>query len=189
MIPIFFKNQYDFRNWLDKNHNKEAELLVGFYKKGSGKQNMTWSQSVDEALCYGWIDGVRKSIDDNSYCIRFTPRRSTSIWSEVNIKKVEQLTKQGLMQKVGLDAFQNRKEERSKVYSFEDDIKELSNNLENKFKLNKKAWDFFTSRTPSYKKTIIHWIMSAKQESTKFSRLDKTIAESEKQSQIWDKYK
>jgi len=188
MKPIYFKDQSEFRKWLDQHHKTETEILVGFYKKGSGKQNMTWSQSVDQALCYGWIDGIRKSIDEQSYCIRFTPRRPTSIWSSVNIRKIDELTKQGLMQTGGIEAFKKRKEEKSEIYSFEDDAKKLTSDLEHKFKLNKKAWDFFTSQTPSYTKTVIHWIMSAKQESTQLARLEKVVAESENHQRLWDKY-
>ena len=105
MPHTFFAKQSGFRNWLKKNHRKETELIVGFYKVGSGKPSITWSQSVDEALCFGWIDGVRTSIDKESYQIRFTPRKPTSIWSAINIKKVEVLTKQGLMQPAGLASF------------------------------------------------------------------------------------
>lgn len=108
MTPTFFANQSDLRKWFEKNHDKKTELLVGFYKVGSNKPSITWSQSVDEALCFGWIDGVRKSIDNNSYCIRFTPRKSKSFWSALNIKKVEELTKQGLMHTAGLASFEMR---------------------------------------------------------------------------------
>ena len=110
MTPTFFAKQIDFREWLEKNHKSEMELLVGFYKVNSGKPSMTWPQSVDEALCFGWIDGVRKSIDKDTYQIRFTPRKLTSIWSAVNIQKVETLIKLGLMQTAGLEIFKNRKE-------------------------------------------------------------------------------
>jgi len=189
MEPAFFSTQSDFRNWLENNHRTETELLVGFYKVNTDKLSMTWPQSVDEALCFGWIDGVRKSIDEDSYCIRFTPRKKTSIWSAVNIKKVENLVKQGLMQAAGLDAFNNRKEEKSKIYSFESDTKKLPENFEKHFKANKVAWNFFTSQTFSYKKTVIHWIITAKQELTQLSRLKKAIAESEKQKRLWDRYK
>ena len=175
MNPIFFSNQFEFRKWLEENHLKEVELFVGFYKTSSGKPSLTWSQSVDQALCFGWIDGVRKSIDNESYCIRFTPRRKTSIWSDVNIKKVEELTKQGLMHPAGLLAYGYRKVEKSGIYSFESEIKVLSDSFEIQFNANKKAWDFFNKQAPSYKKTIIHWIMSAKQEKTQLSRLEKVI--------------
>ena len=113
MAPTFFANQTAFRKWLEKNHKKEKELLVGFYKVDSGKQNMTWTQSVDQALCFGWIDGVRKSIDSDSYQIRFTQRKPTSTWSAVNIQKIAELTKQGLMHPAGVASFENRKENKS----------------------------------------------------------------------------
>ncbi len=119
MTPIFFNNQNEFRNWLEKNHQRETELWVGYYKVGTGKPSLTWSQSVDQALCFGWIDGIRQSIDEESYCIRFTPRKKTSIWSAINIAKVEELSRQGLMQPAGLEAFKYCKEANSRVYSFE----------------------------------------------------------------------
>ncbi len=144
----------------------------------SGKPSMTWSQSVDQALCFGWIDGIRRSIDKDSYSIRFTPRRPTSIWSAINIKKIEELTKQGLMQSAGLASFKLRKEHRSKIYSHEKEAQKLPVDFEKKFKANKKAWDFFTTQAPSYQKVIIHWIVTAKQETTQLVRLYKVIAES-----------
>ena len=147
MTSKFFTDQAHFRMWLEENHKKENELLVGFYKKNSEKHNMTWSQSVDEALCFGWIDGVRRSIDEESYCIRFTPRRPSSTWSSVNIKKVEELIKNGLMQPAGLEIYNKRKEEKSRVASYESDPKQLDKLLENKFKANKTAWDFFFHAT------------------------------------------
>ncbi len=119
MAVIFFATQAEFREWLEIHHKKETELVVGFYKVGSGKPSMTWSQSVDQALCFGWIDGIRKSIDEESYCIRFTPRKRTSIWSDINIKKVEQLTKSGQMTEEGQKAFDLRTENRSRIYSHE----------------------------------------------------------------------
>ena len=185
MTPTFFTDQTGFRKWLEKNHKKENELLVGYYKVNSGIPCMTWSQSVDEALCFGWIDGIRRSIDSQSYCIRFTPRRPTSIWSAINIKKVEELTKQGLMYPAGLESFKNRKDDKSKIYSFESDPIKLTDDFERKFKANKPAWDFFSAQPPSYKKRIMHWIMTAKQEETKLGRLFKTIKESEKQNRIY----
>lgn len=175
MKATFFATQAEFRKWLAKNHKKETELIVGYYKVDSGKPSMTWSQSVDQALCFGWIDGIRRSIDKESYCIRFTPRRSTSIWSAINIKKVEELTKAGLMMPEGQKAFDLRKENKSKIYSHEKEVTPLSKDYETKFKKNKLAWDFFNSQAPSYKKVMIHWIMNAKQEKTRLSRLEKTI--------------
>ena len=182
--PKFFKTSLDFRKWLEENHLSEKELLVGFYKVGSKKPSMSWSESVDQALCFGWIDGVRRSIDDESYSIRFTPRKPNSIWSVVNIKKMEALQKEGLVKEEGLKAFQLRKEAKSGIYSHENETQVLEKSFEEKFKANKKAWEFFEKQAPSYKKVMIHWIMSAKQEKTQLSRLEKTIAASEQQLRI-----
>lgn len=184
MQPTFFATQSEFRKWLEKNHKKKNELLVGFYKVGTAKPSMTWTQSVDQALCYGWIDGVRKSIDKESYSIRFTPRKSTSIWSAVNIKKIEALNKAGLMKAEGQKAYSLRTENRSKIYAYEKDPVSLDLKYENQFKKNKLAWNFFMHQAPSYKKVMIHWIMNAKQEATKLSRLEKTITESEQQRRM-----
>jgi uncharacterized protein YdeI (YjbR/CyaY-like superfamily) len=180
----FFKTQDDFRKWLEIYHEKETELMVGFYKVDSGEPSMNWSQSVDQALCFGWIDGVRKSIDEESYCIRFTPRRNTSNWSAINIKKIEDLTKAGLMKPAGLKAFSLRKENKSEIYSYENDTLSLDSTDEKRFRENQKAWDFFMKQAPSYKKAIMRWILSAKQEKTRLSRLEKTIKESEKQKRL-----
>lgn len=179
MKPVFFPKQSDFRKWLEKNHDKETEVLVGFYKVGSGKPSLTWSQSVDEALCFGWIDGVRKSIDEESYSIRFTPRKPKSIWSAINIKKVEELTKQGLMHPAGLAAFNKRDENKSKIYAYEREHAKLDKEFEKRFKSNKKAWAFFQLQAPYYRKVATYWVMSAKQEATRISRLEKLIKASE----------
>ncbi len=175
MKPKYFETQDNFRDWLTKNHAHESELLVGFYKVNSGKPSMSWSESVDQALCFGWIDGVRKSIDNESYTIRFTPRRTTSIWSAINIQKIEDLSKKGLMNPAGMMAFEHRTAQKSKIYSHENEPKKLSTALEKQFKVHKKAWEFFKNQAPSYQKVMIHWIMSAKQEKTQVSRLEKTI--------------
>jgi uncharacterized protein YdeI (YjbR/CyaY-like superfamily) len=175
MTAIFFATAAAFRKWLEKNHQKETALLVGFYKVGTNKPSITWSQSVDQALCFGWIDGVRKSIDAETYSIRFTPRKPTSIWSAININKVEELTKAGLMQPEGLKAFALRTENKSRIYAHEKEPVNLATQYEKQFKKNKLAWSFFTAQPPSYKKVMIHWIMNAKQETTRLSRLDKTI--------------
>ena len=185
MTPTFFSNQSEFRKWLDKNHKKEAILLVGFYKAESGKPSMTWSQSVDEALCFGWIDGVRKSIDKDSYQIRFTQRKPTSIWSAVNIRKIEELTKQGLMKPAGIASFENRIEKKSKIYSYENKEAIFPSALELQFKSNKKAWNYFQSLAPSYRKPSINWVMSARQETTKLKRLKELIKDSEAGTNRW----
>jgi uncharacterized protein YdeI (YjbR/CyaY-like superfamily) len=185
MAPLFFSSQAAFRQWLEENYQNETELLVGFHKVGSGKPCMTWSQSVDQALCFGWIDGIRKSIDNDSYCIRFTPRKPTSIWSAINIAKVEALIGQGLMQDAGLESFKKKKDERSGVYSFESEAKKFSGDFENRFKANQPAWEHFSAQAPTYRKRIIHWIMTAKQEQTRLTRLEKTITESGKQQRLF----
>jgi len=185
MEPKFFSTQDDFRKWLEENHQKESELLVGFYKVGTKKSTMTWSESVDQALCFGWIDGIRKSIDKESYQIRFTPRKSTSIWSAVNIKKIEELTEKGLMFPAGIAAFEKRKEHKSKIYSHENNPKEFSEEFLKLFKANKKAWQYFEKLAPSYKKTSIHWVINAKQEVTQLKRLQQLIADSENQTNAW----
>lgn len=179
MSPKFFSDQSKFRKWLATHHSSQTELLVGFHKVGSGKPSMTWPESVDQALCFGWIDGVRRRIDDESYSIRFTPRKAGSIWSAVNIKKVEELTKSGLMQPAGVTAFEKRTEGRSKIYSYEKEASELSHEFEKQFRKNKKAWEFFATQPPSYRKVMIHHIMDAKQEKTRVSRLLITIEASE----------
>ncbi len=148
MKPIFFSTPEEFRKWLEKNHQKEKELLVGFYKVGSKKPSITWPESVDQALCFGWIDGVRRSIDEESYSIRFTPRKPTSIWSAINIKKVEELTKAGLMKPEGLKAFELRKEEKSRVYSHEKETATLDPEFERTFKSNKKHGIFSSASHP-----------------------------------------
>jgi uncharacterized protein YdeI (YjbR/CyaY-like superfamily) len=185
MNPLYFKDQYEFRKWLEKNYNKESEIIVGYYKVGTGKSSMTWSQSVDQAICFGWIDGIRRSIDKERYSIRFTPRKLTSIWSNVNIKKVENLKKKGLMKKPGLEIYNNRKVSKSGIYSFENVITRLDDNFERIFKTNVNAWDFFIKQAPSYQKTRSHWIMSAKQETTKISRLNKLIKASENHNRLF----
>lgn len=181
---IFFKTQDDFREWLESHHETETELIVGFYKVDSGKPSMSWSQSVDQALCFGWIDGVRRSIDKESYCIRFTPRRITSNWSAINIKKIEGLTKAGLMKPAGLKAFGLKKENKSEIYSYENETTLLDSNYEIRFRENQIAWEFFMKQALSYRKAILRWIMGAAQEKTRQSRLEKTIKESEQQRRV-----
>ncbi|MEO8000582.1 MAG: YdeI/OmpD-associated family protein [Arenimonas sp.] len=175
MKPTFFKTPKDFSAWLSKHHQTEKELLVGFYKKDSGNPSITWPESVDEALCFGWIDGVRKSLDESSYTIRFTPRKTTSIWSTVNIRKVEVLLAEGRMQAAGTKAFEARKDHKSSVYAFEQDQVDLPENYIKVFKKQKDAWAFFERQPPSYRKTVIWWVINAKQEVTRESRLAKLI--------------
>jgi uncharacterized protein YdeI (YjbR/CyaY-like superfamily) len=173
--PKFFKTPPAFRKWLATHHVKEKELWVGFYKKNSDKPSITWPESVDEALCFGWIDGIRKSIDEQSYKIRFTPRKPSSTWSAVNIRNAEKLIEQRRMQPAGLKAYQARKENRSGIYSYEQRSPELIEPYLNKLKRNNAAWKFFQAQPPYYRKTMNWWIVSAKQEETRLKRLDKLI--------------
>jgi uncharacterized protein YdeI (YjbR/CyaY-like superfamily) len=176
MTPTFFAKQSDFRKWLEKNHDKKTELLVGFYKVDSGKSSITWPQSVDEALCFGWIDGIRRSIDKDSYCIRFTPRRRNSSWSVVNIKKMEELKQAGLMKPSGLAVFENRNPAKAGLYAYEKEKVKFSPDYEQKFKASKKAWAYFQTLPPSYQRPVTNWVMSAKQVSTQLRRLERLIA-------------
>lgn len=189
--PQFFPTQKQFREWLANNHDKETELYVGYYKVKSGFPSMTWSQSVDQALCFGWIDGIRKSIDKHSYQIRFTPRRKDSVWSPVNLEKIENLTKEGLMQPAGIKIFKSRAESKPFDYAFRRKVLKLPSAFENEFKKNLKAWEYFDSLAPSYKKLSIHWVISAVQEKTKIKRLKELIASSESGTNKWkdNKYK
>ena len=178
MNPRFFKSPSAFRKWLAANYSKSKELWVGFYKKNSGKPSITWPESVDEALCFGWIDGIRKTIDDESYKIRFTPRKPNSVWSAVNIRNIERLVKEKRMTPAGLKAFEARKEYRSGIYSYEQRPAELVEPYASKFKRNKAAWKFFQAQPPYYRKTMTWFILSAKQEETRLKRLEKLIEES-----------
>ena len=174
--PIFFKNPAEFREWLGKNHLSATEVWVGYYKKETGKQSMIWPESVDQALCFGWIDGIRKKVDDESYCNRFTPRKKTSNWSNINIAKVEALIRQGMMMPAGLEAYNNRKENRTGIYSFENETRDLPEEYATIFRKNKSAWEYYSAQPPSYRRTVTHWVLSAKREATRISRLEKLIA-------------
>lgn len=177
--PKFFRTPADFRRWLEKNHADVAELWVGFHKKGSGKPSITWPESVDEALSFGWIDGVRRSIDETSYEIRFTPRRSTSIWSAVNTRRAKELIAEGRMAEAGIRAFEKRSDERSGVYSFEQRKEaKFDPALETRFRARAKAWRFFEAQPPGYRRLAAFWVMSAKKEETRLRRLAELIARS-----------
>jgi uncharacterized protein YdeI (YjbR/CyaY-like superfamily) len=175
MEPIFFSSSMDFRAWLEENHKSAEELIVGFWKVDSGRPSMKWSESVDQALCFGWIDGVRRKIDDKSYSIRFTPRRPNSVWSAINIKKVEELKARGLMREAGTAAFERRREDRSVIYSYENEPQEFGAVFEQVFKESSRGWDFFQAQAPWYKRQMTSWVVSAKQESTRQKRLAKLI--------------
>ncbi|WP_118975231.1 YdeI/OmpD-associated family protein [Taibaiella koreensis] len=177
MHPTFFSSQAAFRKWLQRHHQTAIEIVVGFYKVHTDKPTLTWPQSVDEALCFGWIDGVRSTIDADSYQIRFTPRKAGSIWSAVNIKKVAQLIEQGLMQPAGMEVFNNRKQKPS-GYSHESGEVQLLPGLEKQFKANKSAWKYFQALAPSYRKASVNWVMGARQEATREKRLQTLISDS-----------
>ncbi len=178
MDPTFFPAPADFRRWLRRHHASVPELGVGFYKKHSERPSITWPESVDEALCVGWIDGIRKTIDADSYMIRFTPRRRGSIWSEVNIRRVGVLTNEKRMQPAGQAAFSARVEKKSGIYAYEQRSENLPELYARRFRQNKRAWAFFVTQPPSYRKTLSWWVLSAKQEATRERRLAKLIAES-----------
>jgi uncharacterized protein YdeI (YjbR/CyaY-like superfamily) len=178
MTITYFKSPADFRKWLETHSAAAQELWVGFYKKGSGKPSVTWPESVDQALCFGWIDGLRKTVDETRYKIRFSPRRRGSIWSAINIKRAGELIEEGLMHPAGLKAFEARKEYRSGIYSYEQRSADLDGVYEKKFKQNKAAWEFFQKQPPSYRKKAIWWVVSAKTEATRLKRLAKLIEDS-----------
>jgi uncharacterized protein YdeI (YjbR/CyaY-like superfamily) len=178
MEPTFFASPAAFRKWLARNHDRATELLVGFYKKDSGTPSITWPESVDQALCFGWIDGVRRRIDDVRYSIRFTPRKRISNWSAINIARVAELTALGLMEPAGLRAFAQRREDKSAIYSYENAVRTLSPADEKTFRARRKAWEFFNAQPPSYRRVAIYWISSAKKEETRARRLATLIEDS-----------
>ena len=175
----FFATPEAFREWLNKNHESETELLVGFYKKDSGKPSITWPESVDEALSFGWIDGKRKTIDEISYTIRFTPRKATSNWSAVNVKRMAVLIAEGRVRPAGLAAWEKRAPEKTGIYSYENrKSAKLDPAAEREFRRNKKAWANFQAEAPSYRQLAIWWIVTAKREETRRSRLARLIDDS-----------
>jgi len=170
--PQFFATLADWRAWLEKHHADTEELWVGFHKRDSGRPSITWPESVDGALCFGWIDGVRKSIDATSYKIRFTPRKSRSIWSAINIKRANELSKLGLMHPDGHVAFEKRNGDGSAIYAYEQrKTAKLTPDFEKQFRKNSEAWKFFQSRPPWYQRTSTYWVISAKKEETRVKRL------------------
>jgi len=180
----FFKTPADFRKWLDQNHEGATALWLAFFQKDSGRPSITYPEALDEALCYGWIDGVRKAIDDASYTIRFTPRKPGSIWSQINLRRVGELTKIGRMMPSGIAVFRARDLEKENRYSFENRPQKLDPIGEKKFRANKKAWEFFQSQPPGYQRVAIWWVISAKREETRLRRLQKLIACAEKRERI-----
>jgi uncharacterized protein YdeI (YjbR/CyaY-like superfamily) len=188
MSPTYFPSPAAFRAWLLEHHATATELVVGYHKTGTGTPSMTWTESVREALCVGWIDGIRRRVDDSRYTIRFTPRKKGSIWSAVNVKHVEELIAAGLMEPAGLRAFEARSPARSGVYAFEQEQVELPLEFVARFKKQKKAWAWFEAAAPSYRRPAIWWVISAKREETRERRLQTLIecsAEGVRLPQMW----
>ena len=180
MKPIHFAGPAELRAWLEEHHETAAELWLGFYKKATGKQTMTWSEAVDEALCFGWIDGRQQGIDEESYALRFTPRRPRSTWSVVNVRNVERLIREGRMRPAGLAAFERRSEERSGVYSHEQgDAAKLDEESERRFQANTKAWEFFQAQPAWYQRAAVWSVVSAKRADTRERRFATLIEDSE----------
>ena len=176
MKALFFATPEEFGAWLEEHHESETELLVGFYKKGSGKPSITWPESVEQALRFGWIDGIRRSLGEESYTIRFTPRKPSSNWSKVNVATVERLKAEGSMAPAGLRAYEARREDRTGLYSFERrQAAELPPDFERRFQASRKAWEWFSSRPPGYRRTATHWVVSAKRDDTRRRRLETLI--------------
>jgi uncharacterized protein YdeI (YjbR/CyaY-like superfamily) len=176
--PIFFQSPQEFYDWLEEHHETETEVYVGMYKKHTGKRAMSWSESVDQALCFGWIDGRANAIDEDRYMQRFTPRRPGSNWSKINVEKVERLKEAGLMRPSGLAAFERRRDDRTGVYSFERGEHELPPEYEERLRANEAAAEYFDAKPPWYRRSAIHWVMSAKREETRERRLQQLIEDS-----------
>jgi uncharacterized protein YdeI (YjbR/CyaY-like superfamily) len=175
-MPTFFATTAEFRSWLERHHASRRELLVGFHKKGSGRPSITWPESVDEALCFGWIDGVRRSLGDDAYTIRFTPRQARSTWSAVNVRRARELIAEGRMTPAGLAAFEARGDDRTAIYSYEQrHAATLDDEQERRFRAAAEAWEWFQSRPPSYRRAAIHWVTSAKRPETRERRLQTLI--------------
>lgn len=180
----FFRSSAEFRRWLDRNHARVQELWIGFYRKDSGQGGITYSEALDEALCYGWIDGIRKKLDESSFTNRFTPRKKNSIWSNVNIAHVERLTREGRMMPSGLAAYQAKDEKRSGVYSFERETAALEPEMQSRFQKNPKAWKYFEAQPPYYRRLASWWVISAKRDETRKKRLADLITFSAKQMRL-----
>jgi uncharacterized protein YdeI (YjbR/CyaY-like superfamily) len=177
MEPVFFETPAAFRRWLAEHHESAEELLVGYHKKGTGRPSLTWQESVDQALCFGWIDGIRRSLDGDRYTIRFTPRRRNSIWSAVNVRRARELIDAGEMRPAGATAFEGRKA--SGVYSYEQrHAAAFDAEQEREFRANAEAWAWFQAKPPGYRRTATHWVVSAKREETRRRRLATLIEDS-----------
>ena len=181
--PVFFATEADFRRWLEANYQSAPELLVGFWKKGSGKPSIDWPQARDQALCFGWIDGIRRSLGEEAYTIRFTPRRKGSIWSKVNVARYDALTAAGQMTPAGVRAYEENKH-KSGLYSYENEQKKLTADEKKLFRRNKAAWSDWEKRPPGYRKAVLHWVTSAKRPETRTKRLATLIGCSAKGEKI-----
>ena len=184
MKPRFFRSAAEFRQWLARHHERETELWVGFYKKASAKKGITYAEAVDQALCYGWIDGIKKRVDDEAYMHRFTPRKATSVWSVINTRRMGELTKLGLVTPPGLGAFEKRDPARSGIYSFENRPKEFPAAFARQFRANRAAWSFFEAQPPGYRRLATFWVMSAVREETRRRRLAQLTTDSERQRRL-----
>jgi uncharacterized protein YdeI (YjbR/CyaY-like superfamily) len=182
--PTFFPSPAAFRSWLEKNHATVAELLIGFYRKDSGKGGISYPEALDEALCFGWIDGVRKGFDETSYTIRFTRRKPDSIWSAINTRRVGDLARLGRMHLAGQQVFDRRDPKKSELYSYERAMCKLEGAYEKKFRASKKAWEFYQAQAPWYRRTSAWWVISAKREETRQCRLAQLIADSARARRI-----
>ncbi|HEU4864684.1 MAG TPA: YdeI/OmpD-associated family protein [Actinomycetota bacterium] len=179
MKPVFFADREAFRAWLDEHHGTASELWMGLYKRGSGRPSISWPEAVDEALCFGWIDSVRQRIDDDSYMNRFTPRKPNSNWSAVNLRRVEELTKQRRMRAAGLKAFRERREDKTATYSYEQRHQaKLDPAQHRRFRSKKRAWEWFQTQPKGYRTTAVYWVMSAKRPETRERRLTTLIEDS-----------
>jgi len=179
MEPTFFATPAEFRAWLEEHHETETELLVGFYKKTSGKPSITWPESVDQALCFGWIDGVRRSLGEEAYTIRFTPRKPRSNWSAVNVQRMRELIDEGLVHPAGMAAFERRSDDRTAIYAYEQRKNaQLPPEYERRLRADAAASEFFDAQPPWYRRTATHWVISAKREATRERRLAQLIEDS-----------
>jgi uncharacterized protein YdeI (YjbR/CyaY-like superfamily) len=184
-MATFFETAGEFAAWLEKHGAAKLELVVGYYKRGTGRAGMSWPESVDAALCFGWIDGVRKRIDEHSYQIRFTPRKPQSIWSAINVERVRVLTRAGRMREAGLKAYSHRREKRTKIYSYEQEkAATLEAGEERRFRKAKAAWKFFEAQPPGYRRLVIWRIVSAKRPETRERRLAALIEASQQQQRL-----
>ena len=184
MKPVFFKSAAAFRKWLETHHASEPELWAGFYKAGSGKRGLSYKEAVDEGLCFGWIDGVRKSLDDERYVQRFSPRAAKSYWSAINTRRAKELIAEGRMHPAGAAAFARRDTAGAARYSFERETPEFTRAQRSRFKANPAAWAYFEAEAPWYRRVVTHWVTSAKRDETRERRLATLIADSEKGRRI-----